>query len=64
MSDDCDECADEPYRMFASLGDLDLTVKGPDPDWVVEQFETQWQERLEEASEMKEAIRDADRSTR
>jgi len=60
MSDEEDD--NGPYRMYASLGDLELTVKGPDGDWVEEQFEKQWKERLDEASEMKQAIRKADRS--
>lgn len=63
MSDE-QENGDGPYRMYGSLGDLELTVKGPDPDWVENQFEKQWSDRLDEASEMKEAIRDADYTTR
>jgi len=58
MSDD-DE-TNGTYKIDCSLGDLDLTVKGSDPDWVEEEFEKQWQERLEESAEMKQAIRDAD----
>jgi len=63
MSDDEDENGDGPYRMYGSLGDLELTVKGPDAEWVEEQFEKQWMDRMEEASEMKEAIRRADVSS-
>jgi len=59
MSDDEDD-SDGPYRMYGSLGDLELTVKGPDAEWVEEQFEKQWKERLDEAADMKEAIRRAD----
>lgn len=60
MSDGDEENDDGPYRMYASLGDLELTVKGPDGEWVEEQFEETWRNRLEEAAEMKEAIRNAD----
>lgn len=60
--DDQDSGRDEPYRMEASMGELSLTVKGPDPDWVEAKFEDSWQSRLEEASEMKQAIRRADMS--
>lgn len=49
--------------MEASLGDLDLTVEGPDADWVEEQFESAWQDRLAESETMKEALRQADRSS-
>lgn len=63
MSDDEDESnKDGDYSMYASLGDLTLEVKGPDGNWVEETFESTWQKRLEEAGEMKEAIRDADGS--
>jgi hypothetical protein len=61
MSDDDDDNS-KKSSINASLGDLYLEVEGPDEEWVVEQFEKQWQERLEEADVMKEAIRKADRS--
>jgi len=57
MSDEC------LYRIEASLGDLDLTVEGPDEDWVEQQFNEQWAERLAESETMKEALRRADRSS-
>lgn len=63
MSDDEDENGDGPYRMYGRLGQMELTVKGPDAEWVEERFEESWQNRLEEASEMKEAIRRADVSS-
>jgi hypothetical protein len=50
------------YRMYGRLGQMELTVKGPDEEWVEERFEQSWANRLEEANEMKEAIRQADRS--
>jgi len=51
------------YSIYVSLGDLEQTVSGPDKEWVEEQFEESWQNRLDEAGEMKRAIRDSDRST-
>lgn len=57
MSDEC------LYQIDASLGDLDLTVEGPDEDWVEQQFNEQWAERLSESETMKEALRRADRSS-
>lgn len=62
MSDDSEDKSDKKSKISASLGDLSLTVNGPDEDWVEEQFEKQWKERLEESDVMKEAIRKADRS--
>jgi hypothetical protein len=55
-----DDSSNGKSKISATLGDLELTVKGPDEEWVEEQFEKQWTERLDEASEMKEAIRRAD----
>lgn len=60
MSDDGDDNGDKKSSIKASLGDLYLEVEGPDKEWVEEQFEKQWQERLEESAEMKEAIRRGD----
>lgn len=57
MSDEC------LYQIEASLGDLDLTVEGPDEDWVEQQFNEQWAERLAESETMKEALRRADRGS-
>lgn len=59
MSDE----SDEYYRMYGRMGEMELTVRGPDGDWVEEQFEESWEKRLDEASEMKEAIRNGDVST-
>ena len=58
MSDD----DDGPYEIEALIGSLSMTVSGPDEEWVRETFDEEWAERLEEASEMKEAIRQANPS--
>lgn len=61
MSDDAE--SDGPYVLKGSLGDLEVVVKGDDSEWVQETFEETWSRRLEESSEMKEAMRKADRLT-
>jgi hypothetical protein len=63
MSDDSDDNTDKKSTITAELGNLYLSVDGPNEEWVEEQFEKQWQQRLEEAAEMKEAIRRADVSS-
>jgi hypothetical protein len=45
------------YEVSCSLGDLSLTVSGGDEDWVEETFEEKWESRLQEAADMKEAIK-------
>lgn len=54
--------SDKQYQLDCRLNELELTVKGPDPHWVVDEFERQWRARLDESSEMKDAIRRSDRS--
>ena len=57
MTED-EELTGEKHKIECSLGDLDLKVRGPDPEWVEKTFEEKWQQRLEESAEMKEAVRD------
>ena len=57
MSDD-----DSPYEIEASIGSLSMNVSGPDEEWVRETFQEEWCDRLDEAAEMKEAIRQANPS--
>lgn len=64
MSDDDGNDEGNRSTITAELGDLYLSVDGADEEWVEEQFEKQWQQRLEEAADMKQAIRDADVATR
>lgn len=45
-----------------SLGDLHLRVVADDADTAEDVFERVWEKRMEEANELKEAIRTADRS--
>lgn len=54
---------DIPYEIKCTLGDLQLCVSGPDPEWVDEHFDRKWSERLDESEQMKQAIRRADVST-
>lgn len=62
MSDSDNETGDaqEEYRMYATLGSLTLEIEGNDKEWVADRFEESWETRLQEASEMKEALRRAD----
>jgi len=52
MSDD-----EEHYEMSCSLGSLHLSVEGTDDEWVRETFREEWQERMDEAAKMEDAVR-------
>lgn len=53
---------DDAYaEVSASLGSLDLTVRGDDEEWVSETFDEKLDRLLEEAEEMSQAVRDGSR---
>lgn len=49
-------------RISVSLGTLHVEVEGNEDEWVEETFESVWEKRLEESAEMKDALRESDRT--
>lgn len=52
---------DGEFQLKCSLGNLRLSVSGPDEEWVKETFDEEWQKRLEESEDMSKALRDGSR---
>lgn len=50
------------YELNCTLGSLQLSVEGTDKEWVRQTFQEEWAERMSEAEDIEQALRDGSRA--
>lgn len=61
MSEEEEENGSTEHRIYGHIGNLELTVKGQDPEWVSETFDDKLQNLLSESEDISKALRDGSR---